>query len=332
MAVPSIPYSTGLPTGLVDPKKKSPLDGVLDILGSKAGQTAVTAAGAGLQAYGASKSADAARAQDAHQFAATMAQRQAEADQTDSRSRQIAAADAMPLGADQEFAQRNAIQKAILGSARNYSVTPGDPRVAAAMGHSSGGMQLPAGGLDPAMLESLFGDAATQASMAQRAKAVGHIDPNAPVLDTAPMFGTGENGTENPFITDVRQSNATEMQRQLDDSARQRAIIQRAIDEDVNGEKQAQQKHGNIFGKVLKGVGTVASFIPGVGQVVAPIANFAGGMVNGDGLKSAAINAAISAIPGGGGAKSIAQGGIKAGIKAAAKNPALYAGLLSGSR
>jgi hypothetical protein len=278
---------------------KSGLDKVLDILGSKGGQTLVGAGGAALSAYGANKANEAQLAQNANQFRASTALRQQEDANQNQLNRATSAAELSPLGQDQSFAQKQALLKTILGSARNFSATPGDPAVAGAMGHVSGGLALPTGGLDPDMLERMFGDATTQSSIAQHAKAVGQVNPRAPIMDLSPMYGKSADGSENAFMTDMRQSNQDELNRQMDEESRQRAIIQAAIDDDVNHEKQQTQKHGNIFGKILKGASLGASFIPGLGQVLGPALGFAGGLANGDGLKSAAAQGAMAALPAG---------------------------------
>lgn len=291
--------------------QQSALDKALGVIGSPGGAALIGAAGAGISAYGANKSAEANRAQSAQQFAAEMAQRQLESGQADQRARAAATVDASPLGAEQQFAQRNAILNSILGNAQNFSVRPGDSAIGAAMGPGpQGGLRLPNGGLDKGMLDRLYGDEATMASIQNRAKTIGQLNPHAPVMEMDSLFGDKAEHRMN----DITASNQSEMERQFAEQQHQREIIARAIDEDIRGEKQPQKSGGgNIFGKILKGIGTGASFIPGVGQVVAPIATGLGGLVNGDGLKSSLINAGISAIPGlagagklGGAAKNIA--------------------------
>lgn len=252
----------------------SMLDKILGILGSKGGQTAVNAAGAALGAYGQNKQNDAQMAQTANQFKANTALRQQEDANSNQLNRATSAAQLSPLGQDQSFAQKQAIAKAILGGARNVSVTPGDPAVAAAMGHTSGGLALPSGGLDPSMLERLFGDAATQSSIAQHAKAVGQVNPRAPMMDLAPMFGKSADGSENAFQTDIRSANADELNRQMDEEARQRAIIQAAIDDDVNHQNQGPSKKKKALGAAAgAGAGALSgaamgSVVPGLGTAV----------------------------------------------------------------
>jgi len=270
------------------------LQKVLDILGSKGGQTAVSGIGAGLQAYGQHKDSEANRAQSAQQFAAQMAQRQLEGDRGHQLSQATAGNAANPLGTEQGFAQQQALLGQLLGGARNFSVTPGNPRITAAMGAGpQGGIRLPEGGFDPAMMERLFGDKATLASLQQHGQQVGQINPGGPAMDLGAMFGQAGADTSQA----VNAANQGVLQQQLDQSAQQRETIRRAIEQDIRGEKAGEKKKGNIFGKLLKGVGVGASFIPGVGQVVAPIASFAGGMVDGDGFKSSLGNAALSAVP-----------------------------------
>jgi hypothetical protein len=289
-------YTGGGATQPLAPEQAGPsrLQSVLDILGSKGGQTAVAAVGAGLSAYGQNKQDAANRAQNANQFAATMAQRELENNQGQQLARSTAAAGADPLGASQGFAQKQAIFGELMKNARNFQATPGDPAVAGAMGSLSGGMRLPEGGFDPQLVQSLFGPEATMASIAHRQKQVGQINPGGPSFDMGSIYGDAAQ----PLMNDITSANKLALEQQQADAAKQREIIQRALDNDLAGEKQAQQKKGNIFGKILKGASIGAGFIPGVGQVLSPALSFAGGMVDGDGFKSSALNAGMSAIPG----------------------------------
>lgn len=250
------------------------LDKVLGAVGSKGGQTLINAAGAGMAAYGQNKQAEADRAMTARQFAANMAQRQLESDRDFQQRGATAAANADPLGANQQFAQRNALLAAILPGLRNFSSTPGDPRVAAAMGKNSGGLRLPEGGLPPEMLERLFGDAATQASIAQRSKEISAINPNGPAANIESLYGQSADGSENAFQTDVNNFRQSELDRQLAESAKQRELIRRAIDEDINGTKASGGSSKK--GKLAKaGVGAATGFATG-GPIGALIGGIAG--------------------------------------------------------
>ncbi len=68
------------------------------------------------------------------------------------------------------------------------------------------------------------------------------------------------------------------------------------------------------LGKVLGGVGKVASFIPGVGTIGGAVLGGLGGLAEGKGLGGALSGAAAGAIPGGGGGllKTIGGGLLKA--------------------
>lgn len=98
---------------------------------------------------------------------------------TQDASNAVNAANANPLGASQNFVARNRLLSAILPSLQNVNFSPGDPKVAAAMGSYSGGLRLPTGGLDPSMINASFGDNATLESLADQQKNTAAINPNA---------------------------------------------------------------------------------------------------------------------------------------------------------
>jgi hypothetical protein len=223
---------------------------ILDLLGST-----------GIGAYGASESAG----EDRQLTREQMAQRQLESDRSHQLSQATAATAASPLGAEQSFAQKQAIAKAILGGARNFSVAPGDSAVAGAMGTTTGGARIPEGGFDPAMLERLFGDPATLASITQRAKTVGQLNPAGPTMNLGPLFGQA--GTD--ATSQIAGANAGELARQQEAAARQRELIMRAIDEDIRGEKQPKKnKAKSALGGAASGAMTgasIGSIVPGIG-------------------------------------------------------------------
>lgn len=95
-----------------------------------------------------------------------------------------------------------------------------------------------------------------------------------------------------------------------------------AIDQ-RNAAAQPQQKQGggNIFGKLLKGVGAGLSFIPGIGQIAAPIATAAGGLINGEGWKKSLMQGGMAAIPFGLGKLGGAVGGTVGNVLGRVANP-----------
>jgi hypothetical protein len=320
---------------------------VLDMLGSKGGQTALGAAGAGLQAYGQAQQLSANRkqsaaetAQRAREFAATMGENQLNSDRNFRAQQTQSGLAASPLGANQNFAQRQAIIKALLGSARDVNYTPGDPAVAAAMGQRSGGISLGPNGLDPAMLERLFGDNATQNSIVQREKQIGQVNPNNPTYNMGSLFGDSADGSENAFTTDIRTSNKTALDAQDAEHARQRSIIQAALDNNVNAagdaETKATKAKGSSWKKKLAKIGIMAG--AGIataltGGAAAPLIGMAAGAGSGaldGGWKGALMGAATGAATGGMGGGA-ASGAIRQSLGQAAKstltNPNMIANL-----
>ena len=270
MGIPNFDFTDGI-DGLIAPKK-NPLQSVLDILGSKGGQVLTNAVGAGLSAYGQNSQANASRAQNAQEFGAEMAERQLQDDRADALARNHATLDANPLGQSQGFAQKQALLSAILPQARNFSITAGDPAVQAARGHVSGGMQLPAGGLDPAMIQRLFGEAATQSSLAQNDKNLANMNPHAATTDYSTLFGNQPNGAPNAVGAGVDAYKVAEQARQDAERERQREIIRRALEEDIQGSKKS--KGSGMGGKLAHaGIGAASGFITG-----GPIGALLGGL------------------------------------------------------
>lgn len=252
MAVPNIPVTSGF----AGAGKKGLFDEFLGKLGSPGGQTLIGGIGAGMEAYGAGKQADANRAASAAQSEAELRQRQLEQQQNDLRTRQMAAPQMLPMGAEQGFAQKQALMKALLGNARNVQFTPGDPAIAQAMGSYQGGMRLPDSGFDPAMLERLFGDEATQASIAAFQKNVGQVNPNMKNVDMGVLYGNSLDGSQNPFTTDVQTSNRLAMEQELNNSSKER----QAVIEALRSGQQQKSSGGSKLGAVLKGAATFLPF------------------------------------------------------------------------
>lgn len=220
------------------------LSQVQGILNSPQYGAAMSGIGGAMSAYGKAGQQQQANQMGVNDFAANMANNRLNADRNFQFNQATAANAADPLGAVQGFAQKQALAKLLLGGARNSAITPGDPAVAAAMGQQHGGMQLPAGGIDPAMLDRLFGDAATQSSIAQHEKQVGQINPNAPSFDLSSIYGSNAS----PYQADIQNSNNQAQNAQSAAYNRQQQIIQNAIDNNMKLASKKPSKLGAIFG------------------------------------------------------------------------------------
>lgn len=182
------------PVQQTDPSTQSSLQKALQFLGTPGGQAVTGLAGQGLSAYGAYQQNQQQQQQSANQFAATSAQNQFNADRTDANQKATGVLNADPLGADNRFAQKNALNAAILPNLRNAHSTPGDSGVASAMGSRTGGISniLPEGGLDPAMIQSMFGPQATMGAITQRHQEINSLDPNAAQPNLSTMFNSAD--------------------------------------------------------------------------------------------------------------------------------------------
>ena len=108
----------------------------------------------------------------------------------------------------------------------------------------------------------------------------------------------------------VQSMDRLENGQQFDPMEAPRRVDVGSLYQQMQEQEAAEKKSGgNIFGKILKIAGTGASFIPGVGQIAAPILAGAGGLVSGDGLKKSLLNAGMAAIPFGAG-KLAKTGGV----------------------
>lgn len=161
----------------------------LDFLGSPGGRAATDFAGGALSAYGQYQQNQQNNKQNAQQFAAQQRSQDYWARQNQNTQRAGAVLNADPLGADQKYAQRNALMSAILPGLRNSNYKPGDSDVAATMGSGGGGFKIPEGGFDPMMVSNLFGNNATMGAITQRHQEISNLDPNAPTADLGSMYG-----------------------------------------------------------------------------------------------------------------------------------------------
>lgn len=267
--------------------------------GSPGGQGITNAVGAGLSAFGAFQSDGANRKQNASQFAAQQAQQDywQRQNQNNQRASGVLAAD--PLGADQRYAQKNALMSAILPNLRNFKSQPGDPDVAAAMGGNRGGVMnaLPTGGLGPETT-NLFGPQATMASITQRHQELSNLDPNAPTSDLGSLYGAEAAA---PYVQQMQQ---WAQAAQTGDAQTRQAYEQR-----INAliQEQAQKdKPGGFWHKLAQVAGMVggvaAMAIPGLQGVGALALGAASGAAaswggGGNPLMGAIVGGATSGIP-----------------------------------
>lgn len=247
----------------------SSLQQALSFLGTPGGSAVTNMAGNALSAYGAYQQNQQNLQQDATKFAANATQNQYNADQQLKAQRASGVLSADPLGADQKYAQWNALSSAILPNLRNTRSTPGDSAVAGAMGGSRGGVMnaLPEGGLDPAMIKSMFGPDATMQAITQRHQEISNLDPSAPTADLSKMYGADAaqpyNQSQNDWQAKVANLDASQ---KADFETKMQAYINTMVQQEGNSSDGFWHK----FAKIAGVVGSVAA-IALSGGTLAPV-------------------------------------------------------------
>lgn len=306
--LPTLPGSPTVYNGGATPAGQPGLDssggsgiqGILNFLSTPGGAAVTNFAGAGLQAYGQAKEAAANRQQSATQFAATSLQNQYNQDQANKITRASGVLNADPLGADQKYAQRNALMAAILPNLRNTRSAPGDAAVAGAMGGSRGGFMnaLPANGLDPAMIDSMFGNASTAQSIAQRHQEISSLDPNAPIPNLTPMYGQDAAAP----MAQMQQWASQLQSASAADRAKYDQAMQGYINQMVQQEN-AQNNSGGFwhkFAQIAGVVGAAAATIMTAGGASPLLAGAVGAASGAVGSAGSGQNPLMGAIVGGG--------------------------------
>jgi len=230
----------------------NPLQSVLSFLGTPGGAAVTNLVGGGLSAYGQYQQNQQNLKQNALQFGATALQNQYNADRQLAATRAAGVLSGDPLGADQTFAQKNALKDAILkaGPARS-----GDP----AIPQGKGGATAAWANFDPKMADALFGPQATSASIAQRHNELNNLDPNAPTASgvLSSMYGD----QAKPYMDQMDQW-ATQAQNM---DAQQKAQFQQQLQGYINQMLQQEQDSGGGFwhtlAKIAGGVAGVAAGI-----------------------------------------------------------------------
>lgn len=235
-------------------------------LNSPGGAALIHAAGGAASAYGANQSANAGRQQSANQFAAQMYDRLSNEDRVNAQNAMT------PLGESQNFAAGNRVKASLAGQMGNLTGLGGRPSL----------IQF-----DPSMIQKNWGDGATMESLAQHAKQLSAINPNAP-KENFNNYGF------DPSLTQGFQNNIDTYQgNQLQSQNNQRALIQRALDNDVNGDKQlgSNDPGSGFWHKLVKYVAPIAgiALAPYTGGASLALGSAASAWANGGGAKDALI-------------------------------------------
>ena len=181
------------------------------------------------------------------QYEADNAQRNFETKRADGFNRATTAAELDPLGSSQMYAGKMALIKNLMGNMAPVKSTPGDSGIAAAMG-SRTPIGLPK--LDPATLESLFGDLATQQSLAHRQKQIGQINPHGSSFNLSTIFGKdpGEH-TENPFDSEISAFKREAGYGLRDEENASKEAVRRALEE-MRKNAKGPSKLSQILGAI----------------------------------------------------------------------------------
>ncbi len=213
-----------------------------DILGSNTTQTALGILGAALKSKSEADARDQAFglnqqqvAQNAAQFRAQLLNNQLNANRADRTSRAEGVLQNTRLGENENFATKQRLLRALMGSARNVNITPSDPGVAAAMPQITGGLRLPEGGLPPELLAALSEGSIANA-IANRQHNITNLDQDAAIPNMRAMGLPARN-----MMMDYRNSRAQGI---ADEETNTQAMLMKALEEDALGSSTAAGAHG----------------------------------------------------------------------------------------
>lgn len=222
-----------------------------DFMKGPGGAAAVNAVGGGLSAWGQAQSDKANRQQSAAQSAAQLRQQDYWNQQSQDTQRANGVLNADPLGADQTYAQRNALLHSILSNPRRSA--PGDPGVAQAMGSGSGLTQMFAN-LDPNTI-NMFGPQATMSAITQRHQNLTNLDPRAATPDLTSMYGADAQ----PYVTQMQAYAHAAQNADAQTRAAYDAEITKLINE--MAQKEGQPGFWHKLAKVAGVVGGIAATV-----------------------------------------------------------------------
>lgn len=215
------------------PQRRSGMQRVGDFIDSPTGKLATSALGTFLDARDNQSNRDAELADSAADRAsreriATMGQLGdlQSAEMTDARSRAAGVLDANPLGAEHDFAAKEAFLRNAAGMFGNTSISPSDPAVAAAMGKVSGGFQITPDFIRA--MQDTHSQDRVNGAIAQRRMDTSRLDPGrglATQLGDATLDGR---------VNDFAAQQKAEMDQQ---AQMRREAITRALDNNPTGEQ-----------------------------------------------------------------------------------------------
>jgi hypothetical protein len=283
-------------------------------------QLGLAAGGAGLQAYGANQATKQNKEQLAMQrrLEAMRNQQNLEMQLLNRRDNQaVNFAEANPLGAEQDFARKQAVRAAILpalqGAARQGG-GPTDPAIAAAYRAPAN----PLAGLDLSRIQSTLSPEATAASLADRRVATAGLDPTAasyrPSLSNFGLDGDGQFDQ----LVNTRNTEALGAEAESEGALRQMAMAQLGLTEQQA--QELEKKGGSGFWKKLAKVGIIAGgaalMATGVGgpagaAIIGAAAGAGSGAIDG-GWRGALIGAGTGALTGGLGGGAVGAGAARA--------------------
>ena len=243
------------------------------------GRGTVNAVGAGLQTYGNYQQNKQNARQNAQQFAANTRQQDYWSQQATDTNRANSVLNADPLGADQKYAQRNALMAAILPNMRNFRSQPGDPGVAQAMGGDRGGVMnaLPQGGFDPSMINAMFGSQSTMNAIAQRHQNLTNLAPRAATPDLGSLYGAEADPVMQQMQAYAQKAQTADASEKAAYDQQINQLIQQEAAKDPSGSGK-WHKLARIAG-VVGGVAAMALTMGAASPIVAPIiAGAAGGL------------------------------------------------------
>ncbi len=244
MALASRPLFPGQPV-----KPKTTLDKVGDFIDSPTGKLAIGGIGAFLDARDHKSDRDAQVADSAADRASRerIAQGQLQQDYfnsqaQDDRARAAGVLDANPLGAEQQYAAREAFLRNAAGMLGNISFKPSDPAIASAMPGISGGFSITPEMI--AAMQAAHSPDKVATAIAQRQMDTARLDPYRGDAGVLGSLGLGDTSALQNRVSGFQNQ---ELSRQDQLRQQQREALMRALDNNPTGQNAAIQDPETTF-------------------------------------------------------------------------------------